>query len=73
MKKYINTTVVAVVVIGLLSLVSFKGKEEIGVSKAGPVYEFKILAKSENEYITLFEVDGQRFVYIYEGSLQKLD
>ena len=63
----IKTIIIAVV--SLCLILSFTSKKEI----EDKVYEFKILAKSENEYITLFEVDGQRFVYIYEGSLQKLD
>ena len=73
MKKYINPTVIGIAVLTMLSLASFKGKDEVKISDIDPKYEFKILAKSDNEYITIFEVDGQRFVYIYEGSLQKLD
>ena len=73
MKKYINPTVMVLGVLTMLYLSLFEGKDEVKISDIDPKYEFKILAKSDNEYITIFEVDGQRFVYIYEGSLQKLD
>ena len=73
MKKYINPTVMTLGVLTMLYLSLFEGKDEVKISDIDPKYEFKILAKSDNEYITIFEVDGQRFVYIYEGSLQKLD
>ena len=72
MKEYITLSIISLclaglAIIGTLDYTEYKLKEE------NKEYQFKILAKSENEYITIFEVDGQRFVYIYEGSLQKLD
>lgn len=68
--KKIKLSILALV--ALLSI-SFTSTKEIEVSTEEPEYSFNVLAESENGYIKLFEVDGQKFVYIYEGSLQKLD